>query len=300
MPLKTQQLCLNQMKQKNLIIKTMKTTQLFAAITLSLLTGMQVFAQTLTAQVATQNPSCYGTNNGEVTIDIIGGTSPYSVNGLAIAGSQFVESNLSGGNFAFTITDASSASTSVDVTLVSPQPLNLMATVTNVTTAGGSNGAINLTVPSATVTYDWNTSNGAGLVPTSEDQTGLSVGIYNVTITDANGCQTSKRFDVLQQTFNPTSFMNFGLTPITQGVSGGSTTSSAISVYPNPSASHITLKSIQETKQAVIMNDMGIIVHQSAVNVAGAIEEVDLLPGAYTLIMIDTYGQKSTERIIVQ
>jgi hypothetical protein len=60
------------------------------------------------------------------------------------------------------------------------------------------------------------------------------------------------------------------------------------------------LKSIQETKQAVIMNDMGIIVHQSAVNVAGAIEEVDLLPGAYTLIMIDTYGQKSTERIIVQ
>jgi len=278
----------------------MKTTQLFAAITLSLLTGMQVFAQTLTAQVATQNPSCYGTNNGEVTIDIIGGTSPYSVNGLAIAGSQFVESNLSGGNFAFTITDASSASTSVDVTLVSPQPLNLMATVTNVTTAGGSNGAINLTVPSATVTYDWNTSNGAGLVPTSEDQTGLSVGIYNVTITDANGCQTSKRFDVLQQTFNPTSFMNFGLTPITQGVSGGSTTSSAISVYPNPSAGHITLKSIQETKQAVIMNDMGIIVHQSAVNVAGAIEEVDLLPGAYTLIMIDTYGLKTTERIIVQ
>jgi hypothetical protein len=48
------------------------------------------------------------------------------------------------------------------------------------------------------------------------------------------------------------------------------------------------------------MNDMGIIVHQSAVNVAGAMEEVDLLPGAYTLIMIGTNGQKSTERIIVQ
>ena len=265
----------------------MKTTQLFAAITLSLLTGMQVFAQTLTAQVATQNPTCYGTNNGSITIDITGGSAPYNVNGLDILGSQFIASNLSGGNFGFTITDATSTSTALDITLVSPQPLNLMATVTNVTTAGGSNGAINLTVPSATVTYDWNTSNGAGLVPTSEDQTGLSVGIYNVTITDANGCQTSKRFDVLQQTFNPTS-------------SGGSTTSSAISVYPNPSAGHITLKSVQETKQAVIMNDMGIIVHQSAVNVAGAMEEVDLLPGAYTLIMIDTYGQKSTERIIVQ
>jgi hypothetical protein len=300
MPLKTQQFCLNQMKQKNLIKRNMKTTQLFAAITLSLLTGMQVFAQTLTAQVATQNPTCYGTNNGSITIDITGGSAPYNVNGLDILGSQFIASNLSGGNFGFTITDATSTSTALDITLVSPQPLNLMATVTNVTTAGGSNGAINLTVPSATVTYDWNTTNGAGLVPTSEDQTGLSVGIYNVTITDANGCQTSKRFDVLQQTFNPTSFMNFGLTPITQGVSGGSTTSSAISVYPNPSAGHITLKSVQETKQAVIMNDMGIIVHQSAVNVAGAMEEIDLLPGAYTLIMIDTYGQKSTERIIVQ
>jgi hypothetical protein len=288
------------MKQKNLIIRNMKTTQLFAAITLSLLTGMQVFAQTLTAQVATQNPSCYGTNNGEVTIDIIGGASPYSVNGLVMTGSQFVESNLPGGNFSFTITDASNASTSVNVTLVSPQPLNLMATVTNVTTSGGSNGAINLTVPTATVTYDWNTPNGAGLVPAAEDQTGLTTGIYNVTITDANGCQTSKRFDVVQQAFNPTTFMNFGLTPITQGISGGSTTSSAISVYPNPSAGHITLKSVQETKQAIIMNDMGIIVHQCAVNTEGSVEEIDLLPGAYTLMMIDTNGQKITERIIVQ
>lgn len=278
----------------------MKTTQLIAAITLSLLTGVQVFAQALTAQVATQNPTCYGTNNGSITIDIAGGTAPYNVNGLNILGTQFVASNLSGGNYGFTIIDATSTSTALDITLVSPQPLNLIATVTNVTAAGGSNGAINLTVPTATVTYDWNSPNGSGLVPTAEDQTGLTTGIYNVTITDANGCQTSKRFDIIQQTFNPAPYMNFGLTPNTQGVSGGSTTSSAISVYPNPSAGHITLKSVQETKQAVILNDMGIIVHQCAVNAAGAMEEVDLLPGAYTLIMIDTNGQKTTERIIVQ
>ena len=278
----------------------MKTTQIITAITFSLLTSIQLMAQALTAQVATQNPTCYGTNNGSVTIDIIGGTAPYNVNGLTIAGSQFVESNLSGGNFGFTIVDATNATTAVDITLVSPQPLNLMATVTNVTGANGANGAIDLTVPTATVTYDWNTPNGSGLVATAEDQTGLSAGIYNVTITDANGCQTSKRFDIIQQTFNPTTFMNFGLTPITQGISGGSLTSSAISVYPNPSAGHITLKSVAETKQAVIMNDMGVVVHQSGVSMEGSVEELDLLPGAYTLMMINANGEKTTERIIVQ
>ena len=44
---------------------------------------------------------------------------------------------------------------------------------------------------------------------------------------------------------------------------------------------------------------MGVIVHECSINSEGAVEEIDLLPGAYTLIVVDTKGQKSTERIII-
>jgi hypothetical protein len=53
-------------------------------------------------------------------------------------------------------------------------------------------------VSSQSVSYEWMTPDGSGLVPTLEDQNGLSAGTYAVTVTEANGCQTSKRFTVGQ------------------------------------------------------------------------------------------------------
>ncbi len=278
----------------------MKTSTLLSAFAFTVLTSVQAFSQVLTAQVATQNPSCFGTQNGQVTIDIIGGTSPYLVNGFPVYGNQFITANLGAGNFGFMITDNANASTSVDVTLVAPQPLNLQATVSNVSNTSSANGAIDLTVPASNVTYEWVTLNGSGLVQGAEDQSGLSAGIYNVTITEANGCQTTKRFDITQPVLlTSTTYMNFGLTPVTQGISTGSTTSSAISVYPNPSLGHISLKATASTKNATILNEMGVVVRECSLNNEGAIEEIDLVPGAYTLIVVDNEGQKSTERIII-
>ncbi|MBK9335078.1 MAG: T9SS type A sorting domain-containing protein [Lewinellaceae bacterium] len=61
------------------------------------------------------------------------------------------------------------------------------------TTCVAPNGSINLTVNGGTgpFTYNWFTPNGSGLVQGQEDQSGLIVGSYLVTVTDANTCSAT-------------------------------------------------------------------------------------------------------------
>ena len=60
---------------------------------------------------------------------------------------------------------------------------------TNVLCSGESNGAIDITVTAGTgpFTFAWT---GAGVVPASEDQSGLASGIYSVVVTDALSCSS--------------------------------------------------------------------------------------------------------------
>lgn len=70
--------------------------------------------------------------------------------------------------------------------------MHLSADITGVTCYGGDNGAIDLNVRHAThpLEYQWSTGD------TVEDLNGLVPGVYKVTVTDANGCISTKRFQV--------------------------------------------------------------------------------------------------------
>jgi hypothetical protein len=54
--------------------------------------------------------------------------------------------------------------------------------IVGVSTAGGNDGAIYITVTGTVTSYLWTTSDGSGLVSTDEDQTGLSEGTYSVRV----------------------------------------------------------------------------------------------------------------------
>lgn len=204
--------------------------------TLAVTTGMMLssviaFAQQpLTLQISATNPTCYGLNTGEIVLDIQGGALPYFVNGVEVNTNQIVEPNMAEGYYTYLVTDGNNATASSTVTLVAPPALGIQAIVSNATTYGGTDGKVNVTVNNPNVTYFWYTEDGSGIIPGQEDQLTLSHGLYSLIITETNGCTTFRRYNVNQPN-NPINFFNPSLTPVTQGVSGGSVTpSSAISV----------------------------------------------------------------------
>jgi hypothetical protein len=68
-----------------------------------------------------------------------------------------------------------------------------ITSVTNVVCPGGSDGAVDASVSGGTGPYSYSWSNSS----TSEDLSGLSAGVYTLTVTDANGTQASATATVL-------------------------------------------------------------------------------------------------------
>ena len=100
--------------------------------------------------------------------------------------------------------------------------------LTNVNCNGENNGEINTSVSNGfgTISYNWTTADGSGLNATDEDQTALTAGNYNVTVTDQNGCTQNELMTLTEPTLltiimsqTPTDLSNNGTA--TASVSGG-------------------------------------------------------------------------------
>jgi large repetitive protein len=132
------------------------------------------------------NVSCFGGSNGAVDISITGGMAPYLFNWSNGATTEDI-SGLSAGFYGVTVIDNNGCIGVSFANLTQPNPLQVNIATTNIECNGGSNGAIDLTVTGGTpgYTYIWS---GTGVTPGAQDQTGLTAGIYNVTVTDMNGC----------------------------------------------------------------------------------------------------------------
>lgn len=139
------------------------------------------------------NVDCFGASTGAVNITPSGGTvtgnytyawtgpgGPYTTQDL---------NNVAAGTYSVTVTDDNSCTGTQTATVDEPAAaLNAtVASSTNVSCNGGSDGAINVTVTGGTTnyTYAWT---GPSFAATTQDISGVEAGTYNLTVTDANGC----------------------------------------------------------------------------------------------------------------
>jgi hypothetical protein len=133
-----------------------------------------------------QDASCNGSNDGAVNITVVGGTAPYTFSWSNGANTEDL-SNVAAGSYTGVITDANGCTISGTVTVGEPAAITASTAVTNVSCFGGSNGSVNLTVSGGQAPYTFNWGGGI----TTEDLTNVPAGVYNVVITDANGCSVS-------------------------------------------------------------------------------------------------------------
>ncbi|VVV02359.1 hypothetical protein FVB9532_03658 [Mesonia oceanica] len=138
------------------------------------------------------NVSCNGGGNGNITIELTGGTSPfeYVINGTTY--SNFPDptlaiSGLQAGTYPINVTDANGCTATTSVTITEPAALSASAIVdANVNCNGGENGLATVAAVGGTApyTYLWDDND----AQTTATATGLAAGTYNVTVTDDNGC----------------------------------------------------------------------------------------------------------------
>lgn len=144
----------------------------------------------LTASVIAQTSvSCFGGNNGSISILGIGGNPnyTYSLNG-SLPQFSGVFSNLIAGTYSITVTDSKGCFVNIPITIIQPaSALILNISQTNILCFGESSGEINLSPSGGSPGYFFNWSNGA----TTQDLHNVPAGQYTVIITDADNCQIS-------------------------------------------------------------------------------------------------------------
>ena len=129
----------------------------------------------LEASVSVTDALCNG-DFGSAELTVTGGTAPYETDDL---------SSLSTGSYSTTIIDANGCSVTLDFDVTEPELLEASVSVTD-PLCSGDVGSAELFVVGGTIPYEM------------DDLSDLSAGSYTTVVTDANGCEFSVNFDIVE------------------------------------------------------------------------------------------------------
>lgn len=182
----------------------------------------------LTAVISGQtNVACNGGTNGDATVLAGGGSGGYGYSwNTTPVQTTVTASGLSAGSYTVTVTDLNSCSATATATIIEASGLTLsLDTKSDPTCNGAADGTI-FTLPSGgTTPYNFTWLPG---VSTADSATGLNGGSYDITLTDANGCNALLNVVLIEPPLltntvsaTPSSFCLGGSTTINSAVAGG-------------------------------------------------------------------------------
>lgn len=135
--------------------------------------------------------SCNGGNDGSASLNVSGGTSPYSYswdNGATTAS----VSGLSAGGYFVSVTDNNNCVGILSVSIGEPTTLALSLSAEDISCNGLNDGSASVSGSGGTSGYSYLWSNGTS----TSSAPGLSAGTYTVTVSDANNCTATSAIDV--------------------------------------------------------------------------------------------------------
>lgn len=156
-------------------------------VTVNSVGGPNVILQSLT------NVSCNGYSDGMITVTAVGGDAPYTYTWLPGGMTGDTITDLEAGTYTVTAFDNSGCWDQLDITVSQPNALNAYQGATTPASCGVNDGSAQVNVSGGTspYTYLWVPTGGTGSL-----ETNLSAGVYQVFVTDNNGCMDSTQIGV--------------------------------------------------------------------------------------------------------
>ena len=171
------------------------------------------------------NVSCYNGNNGTVTMQVCGGTGPYTYywpsDSVVSYNPSYTVTGLSAGTYTVTVSDSNACNIDyVNINISQPSsPINIIYD-SNID-SGSCDGSAWMTVIGGSPFYTYLWSNGS----TTDSISNQCYGTYCCTVTDNHGCMDSICVTI----------------PLATGINRLSVASNQLSVYPNPGNGIFTL-----------------------------------------------------------
>ena len=138
------------------------------------------------------NETCVGSNDGEITISITGGTNPFNAV-WSTGNTGMTNTGLDPGVYSVTITDNNACTQTAEYTILPGIPVEInLVLIHDVSCAGGTDGSVSVTGSSGIPPYEYLWSNGE----TGSSIDTLSSGLYSVTTSDSYGCFSTAEYEV--------------------------------------------------------------------------------------------------------
>lgn len=154
-------------------------------ITVNIATGTGVTASSTFTQA-----TCAGVNNGTITVNASGGTTPYqySINGGTTWQASNVFTGLAPATYTIQIRDNVGCLRTITRTVTAGSSLTTNFSQSGTSCAGASNGTATVTPINGTAPYTFVLDGITTVVGTTATFNTLSAGSHTITVTDANGC----------------------------------------------------------------------------------------------------------------